>query len=154
MPFDSTNADLSVIPVKTPAELKRFIALPARLNAKDPNWITPLFMERTDALTSELGAHADVIFIVVLAAALGLGWKFAQSDGLPSAAGENNPPATTQGTSSASSSSTGLLGAPVKRAVEPGKWVRTKGWGDAAMARKLIQEAIDRASRQDKGQNT
>ena len=38
--------------------------------------------------------------------------------------------------------------------LEPGKWVRTKGWGDAAMARKLIQEAIDRASRQDKGQNT
>ena len=53
MPFDSTNADLSVIPVKTPAELKRFIALPARLNAKDPNWITPtekisnLFRKRT-----------------------------------------------------------------------------------------------------------
>ena len=63
MPFDSTNADLSVIPVKTPAELKRFIALPARLNAKDPNWITPLFMERTEALTPKTNpffAHAEV----------------------------------------------------------------------------------------------
>ncbi len=68
-----------------------------------------------------------LIFIVVLAAALGLGWKFAQSDGSPSAAGENNAPATTQGTSSASSPSTGLLGAPVKRAVEPGKWVPPEG---------------------------
>jgi len=29
--------------------------------------------------------------------------------------------------------------------LEPGKWVRTKGWGDAAHARKLITEAIDRA---------
>ena len=29
--------------------------------------------------------------------------------------------------------------------LEPGKWVKLKGWGDAAMARKLIVEAIDRA---------
>ena len=29
--------------------------------------------------------------------------------------------------------------------LEPGKWVRTKGWGDAALAKKLITEAMDRA---------
>ncbi|KRE07597.1 inorganic pyrophosphatase [Bosea sp. Root670] len=29
--------------------------------------------------------------------------------------------------------------------LEPGKWVKLKGWGDAAMAKKLITEAIDRA---------
>ncbi len=29
--------------------------------------------------------------------------------------------------------------------LEPGKWVKLKGWGDAAMAKKLIVEAIDRA---------
>jgi len=29
--------------------------------------------------------------------------------------------------------------------LEPGKWVKLKGWGDAAMARKLIVEAIERA---------
>ena len=29
--------------------------------------------------------------------------------------------------------------------LEPGKWVKLKGWGDAAMARKLITEAIERA---------
>ena len=29
--------------------------------------------------------------------------------------------------------------------LEPGKWVKLKGWGDAAHARKLIVEAIERA---------
>ncbi len=29
--------------------------------------------------------------------------------------------------------------------LEPGKWVKVLGWGDAAEARRLIQEAIDRA---------
>ncbi len=29
--------------------------------------------------------------------------------------------------------------------LEPGKWVKLKGWGDAAMAKKLILEAIERA---------
>jgi inorganic pyrophosphatase len=29
--------------------------------------------------------------------------------------------------------------------LEPGKWVRTKGWGDAALAKQLITEAIERA---------
>ncbi|MCO5090153.1 inorganic diphosphatase [Bosea sp. (in: a-proteobacteria)] len=29
--------------------------------------------------------------------------------------------------------------------LEPGKWVKLKGWGDAATARKLISEAIERA---------
>ncbi|MBC7729974.1 MAG: inorganic diphosphatase, partial [Microbacteriaceae bacterium] len=29
--------------------------------------------------------------------------------------------------------------------LEPGKWVKVIGWGDAAEARKLILEAIERA---------
>ena len=29
--------------------------------------------------------------------------------------------------------------------LEPGKWVKLKGWGDAVMAKKLIVEAIERA---------
>ena len=32
--------------------------------------------------------------------------------------------------------------------LEPGKWVKIKDWGDAAEARRYIQEAIDRASSQ------
>ncbi|WP_293809895.1 inorganic diphosphatase [uncultured Bosea sp.] len=35
--------------------------------------------------------------------------------------------------------------------LEPGKWVKLKGWGDAAMARKLIVEAIERAKATKKG---
>jgi len=31
--------------------------------------------------------------------------------------------------------------------LEPGKWVKMRGWGDAAEARKLITEAIERATK-------
>lgn len=29
--------------------------------------------------------------------------------------------------------------------LEPGKWVEIKGWGDAAVARRIVSEALDRA---------
>lgn len=35
--------------------------------------------------------------------------------------------------------------------LEPGKWVKLKGWGDAAMAKKLIVEGIERAKAAKKG---
>ncbi len=35
--------------------------------------------------------------------------------------------------------------------LEPGKWVKLMGWGDAAEARKLIVEAIERAKAKKKG---
>ena len=85
MPFDSANADLQVIPVKTPDELKRFIALPARLNAKDPNWITPLFMERTEALTPKTNpffAHAEVQLFLATRGGRDVGRISAQIDQL------------------------------------------------------------------------
>lgn len=85
MPFDSTNADLQVIPVQTPDELKRFIALPARLNAKDPNWITPLFMERTEALTPKTNpffAHAEVQLFLATRGGRDVGRISAQIDQL------------------------------------------------------------------------
>ena len=85
MPFDSTNADLQVIPVKTPDELKRFIALPARLNAKDPNWITPLTLERTEALTPKTNpffAHAEVQLFLATRGGRDVGRISAQIDQL------------------------------------------------------------------------
>lgn len=85
MPFDSTNADLQVIPVKTPDELKRFIALPARLNAKDPNWITPLMLERTEALTPKTNpffAHAEVQLFLATRGGRDVGRISAQIDQL------------------------------------------------------------------------
>jgi hypothetical protein len=63
MPFDTVDSDLTVIPVASRAELRRFIQLPNRLNAKDPNWVTPLMMERMAALTPKTNPffeHADV----------------------------------------------------------------------------------------------
>jgi inorganic pyrophosphatase len=31
--------------------------------------------------------------------------------------------------------------------LEPGKWVKIKHWGDAAEAKRMIEEGIERASR-------
>jgi GNAT superfamily N-acetyltransferase len=57
------GTDLQVRPVRTKAELTRFIRLPSRLNAGDPAWIAPLEMERHEALTPKTNpffAHAEV----------------------------------------------------------------------------------------------
>ncbi|WP_428383329.1 dATP pyrophosphohydrolase [Nevskia ramosa] len=59
----SPRGPLTIIPVETAAEKKRFIRLPARLHADDPNWVTPLDMERNEALSPKhnpLFAHTDV----------------------------------------------------------------------------------------------
>jgi hypothetical protein len=85
MPFDSTNADLTVIPVKTPDELRRFIALPTRLSAKDRNWITPLIMERIEALspkTNPFFDHAEVQLFLATRGGRDVGRISAQIDQL------------------------------------------------------------------------
>jgi hypothetical protein len=59
------NAALEIIAVRTPAQLERFIRLPMRLNAGDPNWIAPLMFERREALSAKHNpffAHADAQF--------------------------------------------------------------------------------------------
>jgi hypothetical protein len=51
-----------IIPVQTKAELERFIRVPMRLNAGDPNWIAPLMFERREALSPKHNPffqHAD-----------------------------------------------------------------------------------------------
>ena len=63
MPFDTVDSDLTIVPVASKAELKRFVDLPNRLNAKDPNWVVPLMYERMAALTPKTNPffeHADV----------------------------------------------------------------------------------------------
>lgn len=85
MPFDSAAEAISVLPVRTPEELKRFIALPARLNAKDPNWITPLFLERTEALspkTNPFFQHAEVQLFLAVRGGRDVGRISAQIDQL------------------------------------------------------------------------
>lgn len=43
-------SDITIQPVQNDAQLKRFIRLPSRLYASDPNFVPPLEMERRDAL--------------------------------------------------------------------------------------------------------
>jgi hypothetical protein len=56
---------VEILPVKTGAELERFVRVPMRVaaEAKDPNWISPLIMERIEALTPKtnpLFEHCEV----------------------------------------------------------------------------------------------
>lgn len=63
MPFDTADSDLTIVPVSSKSELKRFVDLANRLNAKDPNWVVPLMYERMAALTPKTNPffeHADV----------------------------------------------------------------------------------------------
>jgi hypothetical protein len=53
---------IEILPVTTSAELDRFIRVPMRLNAGDPNWIAPLMFERREALSPKHNPffqHAD-----------------------------------------------------------------------------------------------
>jgi hypothetical protein len=53
---------IEIIPVSTKGELERFIAVPMRLMAKDPNYIAPLMFERREALSPKINPffqHAD-----------------------------------------------------------------------------------------------
>lgn len=60
---------LQVVPVRTPAELDRFVRLPARLYASDPHFVPPLLLERKEALSPKknpLFEHAEVqLFLAV-----------------------------------------------------------------------------------------
>jgi len=55
--------EVTITPVSSPAELDRFIRLPMRLGAGDPNYIAPLIQERRAALTPKTNPffdHAEV----------------------------------------------------------------------------------------------
>ena len=54
---------ITIVPVDSAALTQRFIRLPSRLHQGDPNWVTPLDMERREALSPKhnpLFAHTDV----------------------------------------------------------------------------------------------
>ena len=57
--------ELAIIPVQSKAELDRFIRVPMRLGAGDPNYVAPLIFERQESLTAKgnpFFQHADVQF--------------------------------------------------------------------------------------------
>jgi len=86
-------APLSVTPVATAAELDRFIRVPMRLGAGDPNYIAPLITERRDALTPKnpFFEHAQVQFWLAVRDGRDVGRISAQIDAL--APSDGGPPA-------------------------------------------------------------
>jgi hypothetical protein len=76
---------VEIIPVTTRAELERFIRVPMRLNAGDPNWIAPLMFERREALSPKVNPffqHADYQFWLATRAGRDVGRISAQIDHL------------------------------------------------------------------------
>jgi hypothetical protein len=56
---------MDIIRVESQAELERFIQVPMRINARNPNYIAPLMFERREALSAKHNPffqHADVQF--------------------------------------------------------------------------------------------
>lgn len=75
---------ISIVPVRSAAELKRFIRLPARLFAGDPNFVPPLEMERKDALTPKnpLFEHMQAQYFLAVRDGRDVGRISAQIDSL------------------------------------------------------------------------
>ncbi len=78
---------VEILPVETADDLERFIRLPMRLNAGDPNWVAPLLMERREALSPKHNPffeHADVQFWMARREGRDVGRISAQIDHLAS----------------------------------------------------------------------
>ncbi|MCC7266590.1 MAG: dATP pyrophosphohydrolase [Caulobacteraceae bacterium] len=77
--------EVRIVPVESKTELDRFIRLPARLNRGDPNWVTPLDMERRTALSPKSNPffdHAEVQFWLAVKDGRDVGRISAQIDAL------------------------------------------------------------------------
>jgi hypothetical protein len=78
-------APVEIVPVTTNKELERFVRVPNRLNAGDPNWRTPLEMERMEALSPKhnpLFEHLDYQFFLAVRGGRDVGRISAQIDKL------------------------------------------------------------------------
>lgn len=76
---------IDVLPVRTKAELDRFIRVPMRLGAKDPNYIAPLIFERQESLSPKgnpFFEHAEVQFWLAVKDGRDVGRISAQIDQL------------------------------------------------------------------------
>ncbi|MHB8527997.1 MAG: dATP pyrophosphohydrolase [Caulobacteraceae bacterium] len=79
------SGPLEITPVAGSAGLERFIRLPMRLYAGDPNYIAPLLLERREALSAKHNpffAHADAQFWLAVRAGRDVGRISAQIDHL------------------------------------------------------------------------
>jgi len=80
-----TAGDIQIVPVASKAELERFIRVPMRLNASDPNYIAPLILERQESLSPKSNPffeHADVQFWLAVRDGRDVGRISAQIDHL------------------------------------------------------------------------
>jgi hypothetical protein len=76
---------VDIVPVGSKAELDRFIRVPMRLGATDPNYIAPLMLERGESLTAKgnpFFEHADVQFWLAVRDGRDVGRISAQIDHL------------------------------------------------------------------------
>ncbi|NKF23310.1 GNAT family N-acetyltransferase [Solimonas marina] len=76
---------IDIVPVRSPAEMRRFIRLPARLHANDPLYIPPLELERSEAFSPKKNPffeHADVQFWLAVQGGVDVGRISAQIDKL------------------------------------------------------------------------
>jgi GNAT superfamily N-acetyltransferase len=81
----SALGGVHIIPVRTKAELDRFIRVPMRLGAGDPNYIAPLILERRESLSPKgnpFFEHADVQFWLAVKDGRDVGRISAQVDHL------------------------------------------------------------------------
>ncbi|MDB5448488.1 MAG: hypothetical protein JWQ97_3805 [Phenylobacterium sp.] len=81
---------VSIVAVRSAVELDRFIRVPMRLMAGDPNYIAPLISERRDALTPKTNpffAHAEAQFFLAVRGGKDVGRISAQIDALAPADG-------------------------------------------------------------------
>ena len=75
---------MTIVPVRSAAELKRFIRVPARLYAGDPHFVPQLEMERSDALTARnpYFEHAEAQYFLAVRDGRDVGRISAQIDQL------------------------------------------------------------------------
>lgn len=76
---------VTIVPVRSKGELDRFIRVPMRLGASDPNYIAPLLFERGESLTAKgnpFFEHADVQFWLAVKDGRDVGRISAQIDHL------------------------------------------------------------------------
>src|SRR5262249_20206424 len=79
------SGPLQIVPVRSDAELERFIRAPMRLGAGDPNYIAPLMFERREALSPKKNPffrHADHQFWLAVRDGRDVGRISAQIDPL------------------------------------------------------------------------
>jgi hypothetical protein len=80
-----SQGGVQVIPVGSKAELERFIRVPMRLGAGDPNYVAPLMLERRESLSPRSNPffeHADVQFWLAVRDGRDVGRISAQVDHL------------------------------------------------------------------------